>query len=1578
MFLSGLIVLMSIIPSFALENGVKETINATMYHLCMLPGDTEDTDAWINSPYYSEGGYIPPWSYGENANYQGPFEPVVFRTDDGEIAYCADFGKNAPTQELVEKDQSVKDAIRKLIGAGFPNKKGVDYGVSDAALEWATAVAIKIVDGNVYNAQTGEKIEDASLSIDLFNNQNGPFVYTSDERAAEAEKIKSVISELVSIALDDTSGTKDLIKILNEQKLLKEEVAIPPSDMSSTYSVYGNTIAVDSSLKGSQGDLKIVLQKQNPNAPDLVMNATYKSTSNTIEAADIIKTGDKQIAKMPLGNIVFVELHVFFDVSGDMPSIDSFNENYNIVIETENTDLTFSQPVLYSNSNNLEQDVIVSYDNPFYFNSLLNITTTKATPATINLRKVEKDTQKGLANATFEIKRAVDKSQPETATFFTEVTTDENGFATINNLIAGTYFIKETSAPQGYSLPDYAHVVTVGVDGLIKTSLVYATDYTAEYNEDINSSRYEIIIENVKHKIEFYKIDAETNEGVAGAVFELKGNNISLTAESDQNGLVLFSDVDAGDYTVKELSSPDGYALNSNTYDITLSSNGTVYLKGQAPSTTTINNKVAIENSKTKVVLTKTNDDGDPVENVSINVFNDLGYDETFTTDSNGKIVIEGIAPGDYSFREVSCPPEYSKLDETFSFSLNKYGVVSGTTKITNSKNVVKLFKKDSETEKALAGAKIRVFSDTFDETYTTDENGEIEIVSIPSGTYSLQEITPPSGYKLDSTIYEFSISEYGNVSGTTTLLNEKTKAEIIKTDSLTGDPLPGAEIRVYTPSGKDVLIATTNEFGKISLEGLPEGKYLYCETKAPSGYIKSDEIKEFSILFDGSVTGEMSLENEPTSVTLSKYSLFNSSPLPGAELTVKNSDGDIVFSGKTNADGDVVIKRLAPGDYSFTETVAPDGYIISSETVYFSIDDEGVVSGDTQMSNKPNKLVIHKTDSSSGSPIEGVTFSVYNDKGFNTTVTTDENGEAKLALVPVGKLYIKELNTAVGYFLDTTVREIEMNTDGTVSGSTEFKNEKTKVLIKKIDKETKEPISGVTFVVYNENNFIVAEATTDENGIAEILGLPVGEYMFTEQNARAGYIVSYDQHNFKIDATSVSGTLTVENEKTSVLISKENTDGESLSGAVFDVYDEAGEKVGTYTTDENGSIEIKGIAPGKYSMVETSAPFGYALDYTEIDGNKVPKTYSFELFENGEVTGTTKVVNNKIVATVTKTNTDGERISGAVIEVLNEDLTPSKAIIEENNGIFSIYNITPGKYVVKEVNAPLGYIRSNKNYEFEIDAFGFMKNSVIIENEKTSVEITKTDSSSQKPVSNANISVLNSENKEVFSGKTDKDGKIYIYGLLPGKYTYTETSAPSGYIKSSDYFSFEIDSNGNVTGDLEFSNDPIVVTLIKKDITNGMPLKGALIKVKNSSGNVCFSGETDEKGRLVLERIPVGKYTFFEEKAPDGYVLEDSVLSFEVKSDGSVDGDTELFNAPVKNETPDKPTNPENPTVPNGNNTPNSPVDNGKPVEPGIYKQNESSVGTGQQFPVLLVSILSINLATIFAIVKAKKKNKE
>lgn len=1564
---------MSIIPSFALVNGAKETISATLYHLYKLPGDTDDTDAWVNSPYYSDGGYIPPWSYGENTNFQGPFEPVVFRTEDGEIAYCADFGKNAPTQELTQKDESVKDAISQVIKAGYPNKKGSDYGVSDAELEWATAVAIKIVDGNVYNSQTGEKIENATLTLDMFNNQTGPFVYTSNERAAEAENIKSVISDLISAA------TSDLINISNKENQITKEVTVPPSDMFVTYPIYDTLIGISDKLASSDGNLKIILQKKNSDAPDLIVFASYKNRNKDTVDLSPVQAGDKQTVTVPLKDASLIEFYLSLSVSSESPITSSFDEDYDLIFETENVDSGFCQPVLYANSDNLEQDVVVAYDGPFYFASQINIKASDVAPAKINLYKREKGTQEGLADATFEIKRSIEEDSPETATFFAEVTTDENGFAEINNLIAGTYYIKETVAPKGFSLPDYAHVVKVGVDGLIKTSLVYATDFSSEYTEDIDSDEYEIIIENKKLNMDFQKIDAETEGKISGAVFELKNDDVTLTAESDQNGIVSFNGLNVGDYELKELSAPAGYALSNNTYHVTLNSNGTYYVHEQVPSVTTSNNGVAIKNSKTKVTLIKTDDNGNPIQNVSINVFNDSGYSETFTTDSNGKITIEGLVPGNYNFKEVSCPPEYSKLDETFSFSLSKYGVVSGTTKITNSKNVVKLFKKDAETEKGLANAEIRVFSDDFDETYTTDENGEIEIVSIPAGQYSVQEITPPSGYKLDLETYEFVVSEYGTVSGTTTLLNEKTKAEIVKTDALTGDPLPGAEIRIYTASGEDMLVGTTDEFGKISLEGFPEGEYFYYETKAPSGYIKSDAINSFSVLFDGSITGEFSLENEPTSVTLSKYSLFNSRPLPGAELTVKDSNGTIVFQDKTNADGEVTINRLTPGEYSFTETLAPDGYVVSSETVYFAIDENGVVTGETEMSNSPNELVIHKTDSVSGLPLAGVTFTVYNDNGFSTNVTTDENGEAKLVLVPVGKLYIKEVSTITGYFLDSTIREIEMNSDGTVTGSTEFENEKTKVLIKKIDKETKEPIEGVTFAVYNKNNFVVATATTDADGVAEILGLPVGEYTFMEQNVPAGYIFSYEQHNFKIDSTSVSGTLTVENEKTSVLISKENTDGEELSGAVFDIFDESGNKVGTYTTDEGGSLEIKGLAPGKYSIVETSAPFGYALNYIEEDGERIPETYSFQLFESGRVSGTTKIVNKKIIATVIKTDTDGERLSGAEIEVLNEDLTPSNAIIEEEeDGIFAISNISPGKYIVKEISAPLGYVCSTDSYSFEVDEFGFMKNSVVIENEKTFVEITKTDSSTDKPLKGAKIDVFDSANQKVFSETTNNEGKIEIYGLLPGKYIYTETSAPAGYISTSEYFSFEIDSDGNVTGELDFSNDPIVVTLTKKDITNGMPLKGASIKVKSANGDVFFSGETDEKGKLTLERIPVSKYTFFEEKAPDGYVLEDSVLSFEVKEDGSVEGDTELFNAPIKKDTPDDtPTNPENPTTPNGN--PYTPNENGgKPVEPGIYKQNDDAVGTGQQFPALIVSILGINLATIFAIVKVKKKNKE
>ena len=208
------------------------------------------------------------------------------------------------------------------------------------------------------------------------------------------------------------------------------------------------------------------------------------------------------------------------------------------------------------------------------------------------------------------------------------------------------------------------------------------------------------------------------------------------------------------------------------------------------------------------------------------------------------------------------------------------------------------------------------------------------------------------------------------------TVTNKPTRVTISKTDTA-GQMLQGACIEIWNEDEHVVFEGTTDEYGMIEIYELPVGKYKFVELIAPAGYVLDDSVYEFEIMPDGSVVGDTSVVNVPTEVTISKVDAVDERPVPNAKIEVFDSGNSSVYKGVTDEKGGIKITHLPAGTYTVTETAAPEGYALSEQVWTFTIDEYGVVTGDTVITNSPTALEVFKVVYEDSTPLSGAGFKV-------------------------------------------------------------------------------------------------------------------------------------------------------------------------------------------------------------------------------------------------------------------------------------------------------------------------------------------------------------------------------------------------------------------------------------------------------------------------------------------------------------------------------------------------------------------------------------------------------------------------
>ena len=911
-------------------------------------------------------------------------------------------------------------------------------------------------------------------------------------------------------------------------------------------------------------------------------------------------------------------------------------------------------------------------------------------------------------------------------------------------------------------------------------------------------------------------------------------------------------------------------------------------------------------------------------------------FSKDVTTGSDGTATLENLTPGTYAVTETDPPagyeidnagPEYVVLPGNGN---NTVTVTFRDTPTITSEGSIRKVDVDDPT-KGLAGAIIKItgVDNNFSGTFMTREGGYIADIpwdTMPVGSYTAEEMTPPEGYTKSTDQNKIKQTFVWDGKSDVALIFEndaKVKVKLIKLDD-SGNPLPGAVFNILK-DGQIIGSEETKADGSITVTDVTEGMYAFVEVSAPSPYAKLDEpvfahVDQAVINGGGTVTVTASDKKLP-SLTILKRDAQTKEVVPGAVFEIKGIHYHYHNDVTTGPDGRAVLSNIPVDSYEVTEKSVPDPYVVGEEptqTIYLGPGEERELIFDNL---KQPMLTLKKIDADSQEPVPGTVLTIVGiDSDYKHDVTTGTDGTVSLRVAP-GTYKITEKSVPAPYYLPDKdkdrVQTISLNPGD--EKTLVFRNHKAPELtIFKEDSVAGAPIEGAKFHVTYTSNGESADAPasvdfgyflTDASGEIKLhekgKKLYPGEYTVTEVEPAPGFQMKEPTTQKVIIHGGESKTLTFQNEPLNgIVVEKyDSVTGEALPGCAFQLRflggtsGTGGTVIGQKVTGKNGTAIWTGLTAGTYVIEEVDPADGYSIIkssetvYISDDGVQNVITVTFDNAPDGLL----------LIRKVCSVN-PSVTLQDAEFKVTYADGT----LIGDSNGIYRtdengeirISGLKPGKSViVTETKAPAGFLIDTQSQTVQIKEGRTV--SLTFKNQPTGkLIIQKRDSITGQPLPDAEFRVTTAAGCEVgLDGvigtstltqggifKTDSNGEIRISNLAPGAYVLTEIKAPDGYVMDAPSTNVVIGANGD-TQTVVVTNTPKGGLLIRKiDSVTGKTLPGVKFKITAANGELVPDNEgltssnglytTDENGQIYLRKLNPNTYVVTEVETIDGYLL--------------------------------------------------------------------------------------------------------
>ena len=1022
-------------------------------------------------------------------------------------------------------------------------------------------------------------------------------------------------------------------------------------------------------------------------------------------------------------------------------------------------------------------------------------------------------------------------------------------------------------------------------------------------------------------KIVLKKTAGGTTTGLAGARFSIYFNGQIVGSDiTNAQGEIYVEDAATGLWSFVETSAPDGYCVDPTPKSVYVD-----VTEGDREYTV-----AAINYEKPDMKIIKRDAmSGKPIAGTVFSIKSVTGsYSTSVTTGTDGSATLSSIPADVYVVREESVPEPYivSNTEQTVAL---RPGKTSEVTFVDYEKPGLEIIKKNIANGEPIEGVTYRIeqIDGSFETTVTTDLRGRAFLADLPVGSYRISEAGGPSHVVL-SEIPQVIYLEAGCTRTVTFFNTIKPTLTILKQNSVTSDPLPGAKLHIYyasdnTSTGEmhNLGVFYSNEEGKVVLTDAERGWYKIVEESCPQGfgYLDGESVQEFYLEENTSKT--IIIRNVPLSALVGfKYDAKSGKGIPGCRFELRylsgntsGTGGTVIGTYVTGPNGAFTVTGLKKGTY-ICEEVSSDGSLIidrEPQTVWISGEDQDVVT--LRFGNAPlgSLLITKLSDDSKHEPLSGVEFLLTDSSGNylgndNGRFTTNAAGEILVdGLEPGMTVIAREVRGKTGYLLDDSPQHALIKSGETAH--LQFLNQPAgNLIIRKVSSGPNgEPLEGVEFKITYADGSFVPDANgelssngiyyTNKSGEIRISGI-VGTVVATETKTIPGFTIDEASHTQTVVVNpNDTQTLTFYNKPTTTLILQKyisGTKNEPLAGVQFLVTDSSGAVVGPnngyYTTDAAGQIVIEGLTDGMtVTAKEVKSVDGFVLDGTpqsiKIDQSQSPQRMTFWNERQGAL------IINKLSSLDRKTPLEGVTFK---ITTATGEFVPDENGKISSNGLYDTDE--NGQIILKGVTGTLVVTEEKSISGYTIDENTRTQTVVVNPNDTQSlyfynapigglelVKVNAADKTQRIPNTTFEIRRI-SDGGLVDTVTTGTDGRVYV-PLESGSYYAVETEAGKGFQLDNTPIYFAVEDGKTTTKTV--TNKAISGILIHKvDSTTGEGIYGVSFILYDSGNNPIAQETSDDRGYVRFENLTAGRY-YLRELENEGYIPDTQKKTVYVRS---------------------------------------------------------------------------------------------